>query len=507
MGLIKDSNADTAGINRLGMFRAYYLGAVVCISGFLFGYDSGIIGGVLTLKPFERDYRYTAKQATHVSSLAVSLQNLGAFVACLIILPITHRYGRKWAIATCALIFCVGAAIETGNTHSKGAFYVGRVIAGLGLGGTTVVVPMFSAEMSPKQVRGQIGSFYQLMYTLGIFTSYWVNWGVARDISSSKTSQWQVPVSLQILWAGLLGLGMFTLKESTRWLTAVGRHEEAWESLKWVRADDGPATQVEMEEIRRGVEMEAHAGEGFRLSEMVQGSNLRRTVTASSVFIAQQATGATAFAYYAPQYFKLLVGNKGNSDLLLTAIFGAIKFAACLIFVIFVADNVGRRNILTAGALFMSACQISAGAVLATHPAPGNSEVTQSGIATIALIYMFVIAYNFSWGPLPWPYVSEIFPTRTREAGIAVGVASQWLFNFVFSLTTPYMIANMGWGTFLLWGLFDLCIAGFAWFALAETQGRSIEEITNLDSNTAGKPMLHEEDSDAVNGGLPEVKG
>lgn len=93
----------------------------------------------------------------------------------------------------------------------------------------------------------------------------------------------------------------------------------------------------------------------------------------------------------------------------------------------------------------MAACQITTAAVVKTHPAGEGEDgaITSAGIATIALIYLFVIAYNFSWGPLPWPYVSEIFPTRTREPGIAVGVASQWLWNFVFSLTTPYMIENL----------------------------------------------------------------
>lgn len=119
------------------------------------------------MNSFEADFGYTKKQATHVSSLAVSLQQLGAFVACFAIWPVTHKFGRKWAIAACAFIFVVGAAIETGKTHSTAAFYVGRVIAGLGLGGSSVVVPMFSSEMTPKQIRGQIGSFYQLMYTLG----------------------------------------------------------------------------------------------------------------------------------------------------------------------------------------------------------------------------------------------------------------------------------------------------------------------------------------------------
>nr|OQO22233.1 hypothetical protein B0A51_10719 [Rachicladosporium sp. CCFEE 5018] len=476
-----------------GKARAYYLGAVVCLGGFLFGYDSGIIGGVLTLKSYQHDFRYSAKQATRTQSLANGLQQLGAFVACFIIWPVTHKLGRKKAIMICSAIFIVGVIIETINTHSRSAFYVGRVIAGLGLGGSSVVVPMFSSEMVPKELRGQIGSFYQLMFTIGIFTSYWVDYGVAKDIPGTQSRQWQIPVGLQMLPAGLLGLGMLTLKESTRWLTQHDRHEEAWQSLKWIRASDGDATVAEMEEIRTGVEIEAREREGFRLSEMLSPENRRRTFTASAVFTAQQATGATAFAYYGPQYFKLLVGNKGNSNLLLTAIFGAVKVAACLTFVLFVAEKVNRRKILTAGALFMAACQITTAAVVKTHPARGDGTVTSAGIATIALIYLFVIAYNFSWGPLPWPYVSEIFPTRTREPGIAVGVSTQWLFNFIFSLTTPYMIANMGWGTFLLWGLFDVCIAAFAWFGLTETRGKSLEEITHLDAASLGKTLYDDD--------------
>ena len=368
------------------------------------------------MKSFKRDYNYTEEDKKLVNSLAVSLQQLGAFVACFFIWPVTHKIGRKYAIAACSLVFCIGAAIQTAQTHSKPAFYVGRVIAGLGLGGSSVVVPMFSSEMTPKEIRGQIGSFYQLMFTLGIFTSYWIDWGVARNFSKSDSSMWQIPVGLQMLWAGLLGILVFTLKESTRWLTAKGRHEEAWNSLSWIRADQGEATQAEMEEIRRGVELEAHAREGFRMIEMVQKGNLRRTLTAAAVFTAQQATGATAFAYYGPQYFNLLVNKGSENSLLLTAIFGAIKVAACLTFVIFVADNVGRRWVLTAGALFMAACQLSTAAVVKTHPAR-DGTVTSAGIATIALIYLFVIAYNFSWGPLPWPYVSEVslpypFPPR-----------------------------------------------------------------------------------------------
>ena len=122
---------------------------------------------MLTLKSFENDYGYTKKQATRTSSLAVSLQQLGAFVACFAVWPITDKLGRKKSLMISSFIFCIGALIQTINTHSLAAFYVARVIAGLGLGSATVVVPMFNSEMTPKSIRGQVGSFFQLFYTLG----------------------------------------------------------------------------------------------------------------------------------------------------------------------------------------------------------------------------------------------------------------------------------------------------------------------------------------------------
>ncbi|KAF2093371.1 MFS sugar transporter-like protein [Rhizodiscina lignyota] len=472
----------------LGNLRAYYLGSVVCMGGFLFGYDSGIVGGVLTLPSFLSDYHAPAAHSTRTNSLAVGLQQLGAFVACFFIWPITNILGRRKALMLSSVVFCIGALIQTINTGSLAAFYVARVIAGLGLGAASVVVPMFSSEMSPKELRGQIGSFFQLFYTLGIFTSYWIDYGVQQRIKGGEARQWQIPIGLQLLPAGFLGLGMITVKESVRWLMKKGREEEARKSLVWIRGGDTAEVEEEFMEIRTGLEIERRETEGFQIKELFEKDNFKRCNLAFWVFVAQQATGATAFAYFGPQYFKLLVGG-GSKDLLLTAIFGAIKVAACGLFVLFLADRVDRRWVLIAGAAFMAACQITCAVVVKEKPSPGQGKVTSSGIATVALIYLFVIAYNFSWGPLPWPYVSEIFPTRIREPGIAIGVSSQWLFNFVFSLTTPYMITNMGWGTFLLWGLFDAVIAVFTFCFLKETRGRSLEEIAH---DTVLKPKVVE---------------
>ncbi|KAI0012992.1 general substrate transporter [Xylariaceae sp. FL0662B] len=464
----------------LGNLRAYWLGSVVCMGGFLFGYDSGIVGGVLTLASFQDDYRYGSSHQTRTNSLSVGLQQLGAFIACFIAWPLTDKLGRKKTLMLSSFVFCVGAVIQTINTHSLAAFYVARVIAGLGLGVATVVVPMFNSEMMPKEIRAQVGSFFQWFYTFGIFTSYWVDYGVARGIATTDPAQWQIPIGLQLAPAAMLGLGMLTIRESTRWLTKKGRHDEAWESLQWIRADGSQAIVDEMQEIRFGVEVEALEIEGFRFRELLQRENFKRVFAAFAIFTAQQATGATAFAYFGPQYFKLIVGNSEQS-LLLTAIFGAVKVVACGVFVLWFSERLSRRQVLVGGAALMAACQITTAVVVKTSPAhaQGDSSVTPTERATIALIYLFVVIYNFSWGPMPWPYVSEIFSTRIREPGVAIGVASQWLFNFVFSLTTPYMIDNMGWGTFLLWGIFDAVIAILAFGFLKETRGLSLETIAN----------------------------
>ncbi|GAW26386.1 putative mfs quinate transporter [Rosellinia necatrix] len=495
----------------LGKVRAYWLGSVVCFGGFLFGYDSGIpsliviqkriltgsgsIGGVLTLNSFHNDYRYGSSAGTRTSSLSVGLQQLGAFVACFLAWPLTDRLGRKKALMLSSFVFIIGAIIQTINTHSLTAFYIARVIAGLGLGAATVVVPMFNSEMMPKELRGQVGSFFQWFYTFGIFVSYFVDYGVARGISPSNSAQWQIPIGLQIVPAAVLGLGMFTLPESTRWLTKKGRHAEAWESLQWIRADSSQATIDEMQEIRAGVESEVRATEGFQFKELLQRENFRRVVAAFAVFTAQQATGATAFAYFGPQYFKLIVGS-GDRSLLVTAIFGAVKVVACGVFVLWFSERLSRRQVLIGGAVLMSACQVTTAAVVKSFPAPSEQQATVSppAIATIALIYLFVVAYNFSWGPMPWPYVSEIFSARIREPGVAIGVASQWLWNFVFSLTTPYMIASLGWGTFLVWGIFDIVIAGSAFFLLKETRGLSLERI----AQSSFRP--HSSSDDSVKG-------
>jgi MFS family permease len=142
----------------------------------LAGYDAGVAGGVLTFAPFIKDFHYVKVQQSKINSLTVGLEQLGSFVSCFIIYPLTNKFGRKYAIIGSTAVFMIGAMIQTINTGSLGAWYTARFIAGLGMGGLSVVVPMYSAEMTPKEIRGRCGSFYQWLYTWGILIAYWVDY-------------------------------------------------------------------------------------------------------------------------------------------------------------------------------------------------------------------------------------------------------------------------------------------------------------------------------------------
>ncbi|KAJ7040596.1 general substrate transporter [Mycena alexandri] len=466
---------------RLGDLRAYWLGTVACIGGFLFGYDSGLMGAIITFVSFQEDFRYGKGVATKTNSLVVGIQQAGAFVGCWAISPIAARYGRRKAIMVCSAVFTLGAIIQTINTHSLPAFYVGRVVSGLGLGGSSVIISVFSSENAPKEIRGRLGSFYQLMYTFGIFTAYWVDYAVA-NLMGPVTRQWQLPIGLQIAPAALLGIGMLTVPESVRWLVQQGRHDEAWESLSWIRADDSAETHAELKEIQVSIAEEQAARSGFQYSELLERDNFKRLSIGVVVFLCQQSVGATALAYYGPQFFKILVGA-GPSNLLLTAIFGAVKIVACGTFVLFFAERIGRKSALIGGGVFMSICMIIITIVTKVRPPPGGGVVTSSGIATVALIYANIMAYNFSWGPLPWPIVSEIFPARIKEVGVATGVGSQWLWNFMYSFSVSYMMAAMNEYIFLFFGVADIFVVLFTIFVLKETRGLSLEEVQGIYSS------------------------
>ncbi|SMY26652.1 unnamed protein product [Zymoseptoria tritici ST99CH_1A5] len=468
--------------NTLGAVRSYSFACFVCLAGFMYGYDTGIVGGVLTMKAYQRDFRYHDK--TTVSAVMVSLQNVGCFLAALCIFPISERFGRKKTIQVACSIFVTGVILQTIPSHSLPCFYIGRFTAGLGLGGVTAIVPCYNAEQAPKEIRGRLGSFMQLLFTVGVMISYWVDYATVKTLPISS-AQWQIPVGLQMVPAFALGFGLFFQKESTRWLAKKGRNEEAWESLSWMRADDGAEVKAEFEEIKAGIAEEARAREGLTNRELLEPANRYRLALATGVFMGQQTTGMTALAYFGPQFFKLLVGSSSSNLLLITGLFGVEKFTMVGIYLLFFSERWGRKPTLWISALAMSVCFVIVVVMNKTTAKPVPGHASSAGIATVAMIFFTNSIHQFSWAPVPWLYTSEIFPSRIREVGVAWGVATGWLFNFLFSLVTPYMIAAWGSYVFLFYSGLLVIMAVLSFMFLKETKNKTLEEMEAIFNSRA----------------------
>lgn len=184
---------------------------------------------------------------------------------------------------------------------------------------------------------------------------------------------------------------MFTLPESVRWLLSNHRSDEAWKSLSWIRGDEGEKTLAEFNETQLGLKAEKAATDNFTIRELWHPSNRLRFIIGPSMFIFQNTTGSSALAVFAPQYFKLIVGNSGNRDLLLTGLFGAIKVIGCTFFIWFMAERFSRRGLLMGGASTMALCMLIITLIVKYIPTQSTGSVTNAGRATVAMIYLDII--------------------------------------------------------------------------------------------------------------------
>ncbi|RMJ23693.1 Sugar and other transporter [Aspergillus sp. HF37] len=464
---------------RLGRVRAIFLVVMCCIGSFMFSYDTGVVGGVLTMESFQDSYHITKENKTQVSSNATSLLQAGAFFSCFFVWPFTARYGRRRSLGLASVIFTIGGIIQVAPTGHIGAFYAARVIAGVGVGMATVMVPIYSAEMALKEIRGQLGSLFQFFFTVGVMTSYWVDYGVTKHISDKLPKQWQIPIGLQLVPAVILGVGMLFLKESTRWLAKRGRTDEALESLIWIRGGDSEEVRAEMAEILAAIEAERLATQGVAWNELLLPANRYRVFIIITLQIGVQLTGNTSLAYYNPQVFAQIGAKEKN--MLLSGFFGVAKVVACLIFVVFLVERIGRRWALVIGAAGMGSFMLIVAVLNKVYPpveSPGS--ISSPAIATIIMIYMEAATYNMSWGPVSWLYQGEIWPARLREMGNAIGTATQWLFNFILTRITPPALENIGWRTFLMFCIFNYALSLYAFFLIKETTGKSLEDMEHV---------------------------
>ncbi|EJC99405.1 sugar transporter [Fomitiporia mediterranea MF3/22] len=471
--------------------RVYFLAFIAFWGIVLFGYDTGVAGSVIAQDYFKQhflsnpDGSIDPKQVTALTSNVVSVLQAGAFFGALGSAPISARFGRKYTLLGFSLIFIVGAILQTiAGVNGRGISYIyaGRVIAGLGVGAISAVAPAYVSECSPKDVRGRITGLFQIMVAIGVMLSYFINFGISQH-NPVGAKVWQIPFGFQLVPGGIMCIGLLFVKESPRWLASRGRMQEALANLSYLRKlpADNEEVMFEMAEIEASIEEEQEARRDLGWKEAFLGKgNFVRFVIAFVIFLLQQWAGQNSVGYYAPQIFAAIGYEGASQSLLASGIYGIVKVLATALFVFFLVESLGRKLSLAISAFGMGTLFFIIGAILKTHPPgtlPAGAAPPPASKAMAAMLYIYVAFYSMGWGPLPWVYVSDIFPTRTRHYGLACASASQWLWNFVVTYTTPHIIANIGYKIFLMFATVNIGAMFTFSLLIPETKGRSLEEM------------------------------
>jgi len=482
------------GVSSSSLAWAIIMSAFAAFGGILFGYDTGTIGGVIAMEDwlqtfgtFDSTLKWYIK--TNNKSLVVSILSAGTFFGALFAFPMGDMVGRKRGIVASCVVFCLGVGLQL-DTHWP-TFIVGRVIAGLGVGLVSCLVPMYQSECAPKSIRGMIVGLYQLAITIGALLA-------AIVLNSTKNrpnhSAWRIPIAMQFVWAAILGGGMLFLPESPRYLLYKGRVDDARKSLARLTnlPSDSPVVDAECTEITIALDAERKLG-GSTYIDCFRGGdshNGLRTWTGIMLQAWQQLTGINFIFYYGTTFFK----SAGISNAFVVAIITDVVNTCMTIFGVQFIDRVGRRRLMLIGAAGMCFCEYIVaivGVTVGQAAADGSVNLVAQRVL-IAFVCFYIAFYAVSWGPVVWVLTGEIFPLSIRAKGMSLSVASNWLWNFGIAYSTPYLVdqtthgvngvkaAGLGVKVFFIWGSTCLGCFLFAYFFIPETKGLSLEQIDLL---------------------------
>ncbi|CAN9104466.1 unnamed protein product [Alternaria alternata] len=488
----------TTDVNRVEApvtVRAYLIVAFAAFGGIFFGYDTGWMGGVLNMDYFIKQYTgaeypdvvYPGLDSTSQTikdyrnshfvvvpwqqSLVTSILSAGTFFGAIMAGDIADFIGRRITIITGCGIFVVGGILETAST-GLGVMVAGRLIAGFGVGFISSIVILYMSEIAPKKVRGAVVAGYQFCITIGILLA---NCVVYATQNRRDTGSYRIPIAVQFLWAIILAIGLALLPESPRYWVKKGKLDKAASALGRVRGQplDSEYIQDELAEIIANHEYEMsvvpqHSYLGswlacFKGKLSSPSSNARRTTLGIFMQAMQQLTGINFIFYFGPVFFQQL-GSISNPFLisLVTTLVNVLSTPASFIMV----EKIGRPT---------------AGKNTADHPA--NPNATR---AMIAFICLNISVFATTWGPCAWIVIGEIFPLTIRSRGVGLSTASNWFWNCIIGIITPYLVADredsarLGSNVFFLWG--SLCCISFlfAFFFVPETKGLTLEQVDKM---------------------------
>lgn len=456
--------------------QAILAASAAAVGGFLFGFDTAVINGaVLALQQFF-DIDATAV------GLSVSLTLLGSAVGAILAGRLSDQLGRRAAMVIAAVLFTV-SAIGSGFPFTVYDFIVWRVIGGAGVGMASAIAPAYIAEVSPAGIRGRLGSLQQMAIVLGIFAALLSNWAIGASSGGAAlpfwfgASSWRWMFWMETPAALLFGVAALLIPESPRYLVAKGRLDEARQVLARVVGGDAEA---KVREIRDTVLTERRP----RLSDTLGGRYGFLPVVwlgiALSVF--QQFVGINVIFYYGSMLWRA-VGFSESSALAITMITGLTNIVTTVLAILLI-DRFGRRPLLMVGSAGMLVTLTVMAFVFGNAPvdAAGNPSLgSTAGITALVAANLYVFCFGFSWGPVVWVMLGEMFSNKIRAAALGLAACVQWIANFAVSLSFPPLAEHLGLA--FAYGIYAT-FAGLSWWfvysKIPETRGIELEAMGSL---------------------------
>ena len=451
----------------------YFFGS---FGGILFGYDIGVMTGALPFLQNDWSLQGNASIIGWITSAVMFGAILGGAMAG----QLSDRLGRRKMILISAIIFVIGSILSGIAPHNGEYYLIGvRILLGLAVGAASALVPAYMSEMAPAHLRGRLSGINQTMIVSGMLLSYVVDF-LLKDLP--ETMAWRLMLGLAAVPAIILFLGVLRLPESPRFLVKHGLVDEARRVLGYIR-NTKDEVEAELADIKNMTATEANLKEPSLAT--LFSDKYRYLVTAGvGVAAFQQFQGANAIFYYIPLIVEKATGQAASSQLMWPIIQGVLLVLGSLIFLV-IADKFNRRTLLTVGGTIMGLSFIL--------PAVINSIIPNADpMMIVFFLCIYVAFYSFTWAPLTWVIVGEIFPLAIR--GRAAGLASSfnWIGSFLVGLLFPIMTASLSQATvFAIFGV--ICMLGVCFIrnCVPETRGHTLEEIEAAGTKKSANASVH----------------
>lgn len=454
-------------------FYVILIAGAAALGGFLFGFDTAVINGAVAA--LSKAFNATS----WLTGIAVSLALLGSAVGAFYAGKIADRYGRVKAMVVASVLFTI-SAIGSGVAVTIWDFILWRLLGGIAVGAASVIAPAYIAECSPANLRGRLGSLQQLAIVVGIFIALLCDYFIAVSAGSAESpflfgiAAWRWMFWTEIPPAALYGMAALMIPESPRYLVAQKREAEAANVLSKIL---GGNVLAKIEEIRQTVLREREP----RFSDLLgrNGGLLPIVWLGIGLSVFQQFVGINVIFYYSSVLWRA-VGFSEQDSLWITVITGAVNIITTLIAIAFV-DKFGRKPLLLLGSIGMTVTLGTLTTIFATASldAAGNPALSGSaGITALIAANLYVFCFGFSWGPVVWVMLGEMFNNKIRAAALAVAAAVQWIANFIVSTSFPPLLQYFGLGA--AYGLYTIA-AAISFFLvlllLKETKGIELEDM------------------------------